>query len=599
MRLMSSVFVVCMQASIGWAATINVPGDHPTIQDAVDAAAAGDEVVVAPGNWTGSGDSVIDLLGKSITVRSSNGPGTTIIDGQGARRGVSFSGGETADTVLKGFTITNGLGTGSFFEGGGILCAANASPTIVDCTVTGNLAWRGSGMMIRGSASITGCQITGNNTHDNTSPNSYGGGIYCLGEAVITNCDISDNGSYWGAGVTLQDCDAQLVDCTISGNSAVQGGAVYVRNQSPVISGCSLHGNNAEYGGATYLFTDSSPSFLDCSIHSNTASGFAGAVAAYLHGAAIFDNCSISSNSSAGIGGGFWIYGSSANMEITNCAITSNACIGTGGAFYSDLGLITMTGTLVCDNTLDQLDGPWTDGGGNDITEFCVVGACCDGLDCSLLTQVECDAIAGSTWLGDGSICDDCLSIQEGACCLVEGLRAGACVIADPVSCEDLDGDWQGADTDCTACIPPPQSGACCLIGGCIQLWQDECLAIGGNWLGDNTGCDTCPEPGACCLSTGCLQSWEQDCIAAGGDWYVGGVCDDCPPPPEPGTCCLGCELCLVMSIDDCDGAGGQWLGVGGDCADCPPPCIGDTNGDEVVDILDLMNVIGYWGPCP
>ena len=43
----------------------------------------GDEIVVAPGTWTGSGDAVVDLLGKSITLRSSDGPDATVIDGQG------------------------------------------------------------------------------------------------------------------------------------------------------------------------------------------------------------------------------------------------------------------------------------------------------------------------------------------------------------------------------------------------------------------------------------------------------------------------------------------------------------------------------------
>ena len=48
---------------------INVPLDHLTIQGAINAAVNGDEVVVAPGTY----DEIIDLLGKSIIVRSSGG----------------------------------------------------------------------------------------------------------------------------------------------------------------------------------------------------------------------------------------------------------------------------------------------------------------------------------------------------------------------------------------------------------------------------------------------------------------------------------------------------------------------------------------------
>ena len=599
MRINMLLAALGLLAGTAHAATINVPGDYPTIQDAVDVAVNGDHVVVAPGTWTGTGDSVVDLLGKSIQVSSSDGAAVTFIDGQDQRRGVHCSGGETSGTVLKGFTITNGLAIDALSEGGGIRVAAGASPSIVDCTIVGNKAWRGPGLMLHGTAIVTGCQVLFNQTHDNTSPNGYGGGIYCLADAVITECDISENGSYWGAGMTLQDCDAQVTDCTMSGNSAVQGGAVYVRNQSPGFFGCSLHGNMAEYGGAVYMFTDSSPTFAGCSMHDNVSAGFAGAVAAYLTGPAIFDNCTIRNNLAGGSGGGFWIYLSQSTMEIVNCTIVSNTAGGTGGAVYSDLGDATLAGSLVCDNSLDQLTGPWVDGGGNTITETCVSGACCDGADCTVLTQFECDAIPGSTWLGDGSTCDGCLAPNAGACCLQEGLRGASCIVTDPVSCEGLGGDWQGSGTDCTACIPPPQPGACCLVSGCTLMWQDVCLSIGGIWLGNDTSCDACPESGACCLETGCIVLFESDCVQLKGQWLGNSGCDDCPPPPEPGACCLGCGVCLQLSIDDCDVAGGSWLGSGIDCDECPPRCIGDTNGDDVVDILDLMNVIGWWGQCP
>jgi len=48
---------------------IHVPRDYPTIQAAVNAAVDGDEVIVAPGTYTGEGNRDIDFLGKAITVR--------------------------------------------------------------------------------------------------------------------------------------------------------------------------------------------------------------------------------------------------------------------------------------------------------------------------------------------------------------------------------------------------------------------------------------------------------------------------------------------------------------------------------------------------
>ena len=31
---------------------------------------------------------------------------------------------------------------------------------------------------------------------------------------------------------------------------------------------------------------------------------------------------------------------------------------------------------------------------------------------------------------------------------------------------------------------------------------------------------------------------------------------------------------------------------------DCPPNCDGDLNGDNVVDVVDFLIVLGAWGPC-
>jgi hypothetical protein len=133
---MKQLYVAAMtitMCGLANAATINVPADYASIQDAIDASVGGDEILVAPGTYTGTGDRVIYLPNKPITVRATGTPEETILDGEGARGVVQCSSGEGADTIIEGFTITGG----STSYGGGIYCNSS-SPTLAYTTVCGN-----------------------------------------------------------------------------------------------------------------------------------------------------------------------------------------------------------------------------------------------------------------------------------------------------------------------------------------------------------------------------------------------------------------------------------------------------------------------------
>ena len=131
------------------AATINVPADQGTIQAAINAAVSGqDEVVVSPGTYL----EAINFNGKAITLRSASGdPADTIIDGGGSGTVVTCDSGETSTTVLDGFTITNGSAT----YGGGMY-NNNSSPTVSNCTFSGNTStYEGGGMVNYNSSNPT------------------------------------------------------------------------------------------------------------------------------------------------------------------------------------------------------------------------------------------------------------------------------------------------------------------------------------------------------------------------------------------------------------------------------------------------------------
>jgi hypothetical protein len=69
---------------------IRVPTDRATIQQAIEAAANGDTVLVAPGIYRER----IGFRGKTITVTSTGGAAATVIDGGGAGSVVTFVSGD-------------------------------------------------------------------------------------------------------------------------------------------------------------------------------------------------------------------------------------------------------------------------------------------------------------------------------------------------------------------------------------------------------------------------------------------------------------------------------------------------------------------------
>jgi len=289
----------------------HVPSEYPTIQSAIEAAGFSDEIVIAPGTYTGDGDeAIINPGGKQLWIHSSDGPEVTIIDGENVRAVVSCASGEANSTVIEGITITRSFGVG--------MSCVYSAPTVRNCIFNSNnvTAWLPFYGYTRG-------------------------GLLCWNASpVIENCDFLNNDSeHSGGGIYCEDSNPSLTNCTFAKNSAASsGGGMYCKNSSATIIQCSFSGNNASEGGGLYV-DDSSNLYIE--------------------------NCEFANNT-ANYGGGLH----ASEVTLTNCNFKQNTAEFDGGGIYSTSGC-TLINTVLCENSPDHIYGDWKNGGGTCITFSC------------------------------------------------------------------------------------------------------------------------------------------------------------------------------------------------------------------------------------
>lgn len=256
------------------AATLLVPSQYPTIQDAIDASSDGDTVLVAPGVYTGTGNRDIDYNGKLIKVLSEKGPEATIIDCQGSEadphRGFYFHNGEDESAVLEGFTITNGYAydINVSYSGGGIMVKSSTNPRIRGNIITGNHAHvSGGGIYLKHKcdSDIAYNIIVGN------SAGEFGGGIQISSSdpVIAGNIIAFNDGNEEGGGIWISKVNSTMPDIsnnTLFGNSALRGGGIYVQYKGDAkVYNTILWGNIAPDGPQIYLSADSDLSAMTIS----------------------------------------------------------------------------------------------------------------------------------------------------------------------------------------------------------------------------------------------------------------------------------------------------------------------------------------------
>jgi hypothetical protein len=252
----SASFLVLVTCSL-YAATINVPADQPTIQDAINVANTGDLVLVAAGTYAEN----IDFKGKAITVRSASGAKVTIIDGGKRGSVVTFSTDEGQHSILDGFTLQHGNAN---LAGGGII-VATASPTIENNIIQYNTACvSGGGIYLEGSARLLN-NVIQNNSQNRCSGGGYGGGVDIAGGSPVVYGNVIRNNRFsgLGAGVASRNLATPILENNIitqnsggaHGVGGSGGGLAVSDGSSPRIVQNLFAGNTANDGGGTMYVT--------------------------------------------------------------------------------------------------------------------------------------------------------------------------------------------------------------------------------------------------------------------------------------------------------------------------------------------------------
>ncbi len=288
---------------------IYVPGEDPnaplTIQEAVERSWDGGTVWVADGTYKGDGYRDVDFKGRSITVRSENGPENCIIDCYNSRqqwhRAFIFHSGEDGNSVLDGFTVIN-TGHQKYTPdqyGGGVSCIGS-SPTVSNCIFKGRL---GNAMANTGSnPTVTNCTFRGSNRpgmfNEYSSP-------------TVVNCRFIDNvalENWSGGGMDNRyESNPIVVNCTFIGNrvGSVGGGMCNIESDATVIN-CVFSGNRAGLddpddsgygGGMCNLSYSPRVTVVNCTFSGNSANNDGGGIADAYAGNSSVSNCILWGNS--------------------------------------------------------------------------------------------------------------------------------------------------------------------------------------------------------------------------------------------------------------------------------------------------------------
>jgi parallel beta-helix repeat protein len=364
-----------------------------SIQTALNACNANDIVIVGAGTYY---EHITWPATQGIRLISEYGPDTTIIDGSGTGRVVTFNGTLDTTTMIMGFKITHGydsfgggiycgnyaspkiahnvvVGNETTTASGGIHCQDNASPLIVDNTIRNNIAHvtsAGIGVVLSGSPTIAGNIVAGNMSYDESGGIGFGDGAEAsvIGNFVVGNSalyvggigfrnttgPVSDNlvfnnsATFFGGGIGLLNAGSLISGNIITDNIAAYGGGVACSLSTAKFDQCMITSNHAGIQGGG-IYTNGSNTIVDCTIIDNTSDEDGAGIFCIYSTDTIVGN-TIENNVAADDGGGLMISEGSAPVVTGNTFSGDSAGDKGGGVYVSDWGSATIINNTVTDN---------------------------------------------------------------------------------------------------------------------------------------------------------------------------------------------------------------------------------------------------------
>ena len=370
-----------------------------TIQDAIDAANDGDTVLVGDGTFSGEGNKNLDYNGKSILVKSLNGPEYTSIDCEFDGMGFYFHSGEDQNAKVEAFTILNGRS----LTGGGGIHAEYSTPQIDNCIIQNCNSF--TAIYVYGfNSSIINCEISSNREVNRAGA---GGGIFCQNsELMLENCLINGNAaSSFGGGIYIYNSGVQVFSCELTENRTNTvnegiGGGIYCDESNLFVSNCIISSNTTDDRGGGIACWSSDVIIQDSYFSNNGTSRNGGAIHLWDIGIGCIDRCVFEKNVAVDYGGG--IYSSHCDsINITNCTLYNNRSLEEGGGLYTNMETVEILNCIIWGNSPDEIGcyscdpivqysnigGGWTGEGNIDSDPLFIEP---DSLDFNLLPDSPC-----------------------------------------------------------------------------------------------------------------------------------------------------------------------------------------------------------------